>query len=296
MKKHILSILAFICAAVSLVVSLLDSSPIPKEPIDYSVELQELADKNAELQAQIDALAVQLEGAAMRTGLADWSLSVEPWESGEGASVTLTAAPANYQEGMSAQFSIRLDGQEVVNVPCSLEGEVFIAASDVAAADGYSYYCILLDADGSKQQFALSTPENPVEDIPVYLQTSLSAYCNMMVDSWLDTEDSITITAGYVQVQLPRLTVNNDLSIEKAQLVLEFNGEEIDRQDITLEAGEGHQCFETVLTDTTFTLPEMIDDDYLDLRLEVSLAGGDVLTSSGASWYKTPDGLFLVVG
>ena len=40
----------------------------------------------------------------------------------------------------------------------------------------------------------------------------------------------------------------------------------------------------------------MENDDYLDLRLEVTLSDGSLLTASGASWFKTAEGLFLVVG
>lgn len=296
MKKNILSILALICAAASLAVSLLVFVGSPHAPVDYSVQLQELTAQNKALQSQLDALSARLENTSRREGLADWSLTATAWESREGASVTLFATPEEVTEGMTASFSVRLEGQEIVNIPCQLEDQTFTATADLSAADGYSYYCILLDAQGKKQQFALSTPENPVEDIPVYLQTSLSAYCNLIVDSWLDTEDAVTVTAGYVQVQLPRLSGADVLAVEKAELVLLCNDEEIERQSITLEAGESNQGFEAELTDTKLPLPQMENDDYLDLQLEVTLPDGTVLSASGASWYMTSDGLFLVVG
>lgn len=296
MKKNILSVIALICAAVSLAVSLLSFVGSPNAPVDYSARLQELADQNKALQAQLDALSAQLANTPRREGLADWSLTAAAWESREGASVTLFATPDEIAEGMTASFSVRLEGQELVNIPCELEDQTFTATADLSAADGYSYYCILLDAQGKKQQFALSTPENPVEDIPVYLETSLSAYCNLIVDSWLDTDDAITVTAGYVQVQLPRLSLSDDLLVQQAELVLQCNDEEIQRQEVTLEAGEGNQSFEATLTDTKLPLPPMENDDYLDLRLEVTLSDGSSLTTSGASWFKTAEGLFLVVG
>lgn len=296
MKKNILSIIALICAAVSLAVSLLSFVGSPNAPVDYSARLQELADQNKALQAQLDALSAQLANTPRREGLADWSLTAAAWESREGASVTLFATPDEIAEGMTASFSVRLEGQEMVNIPCDLEDQTFTATADLSAADGYSFYCILTDAQGKKQQFALSTPENPVEDIPVYLETSLSAYCNLIVDSWLDTEEAVTITAGYVQVQLPRLSLSDSLAAENAELVLLRNDQELHRQEVALEAGEGDRSLEAKLTDTKLPLPAMENDDYLDLRLEVTLSDGTVLSTSGASWFKTAEGLFLVVG
>ena len=294
MKKNILPIIAVLLAAISLVVSALAFLEVKNAP--EAVQTTDANERIQQLQAQIDALSAQLANTPRREGLADWSLTATAWESREGASVTLFATPDEVTEGMTASFSVRLEGQEMVNIPCDLEDQTFTATADLSAADGYSYYCILMDAQGKKQQFALSTPENPVEDIPVYLETSLSAYCNLIVDSWLDTEDTITVTAGYVQVQLPRLSLSDNLLAENAELVLLCNDQELHRQEISLDPGEGDHSLEATLTDTEFPLPAMENDDYLDLRLEVTLSDGSLLTASGASWFKTAEGLFLVVG
>ena len=295
-KKNILSVVALICAVASLAVSVLaffGTRRIPEAPDDQLLALQQ---ENAHLQEQIDELKTQLEYMALGDGLSGWTLSTTAWEDGTGADVTLTATPANYQEGMTAAFSVRLEGQEVSNIPCTLEDGIFTATTALTADDGYGYYCILVDAAGSRQQIPLTTPENPVEDIPVYLKDSLSSYCNMLVDSWLDTQDTLTLTSAYIQVQLPRISRSTDLTVTEARLVLQKKGEEARHHDITLNPGVGRDSYELELTDTAFSLPEMVDDDYLDLWLEVTLSDGQTLSASGASWYKTSDGLFLVVG
>ena len=179
---------------------------------------------------------------------------------------------------------------------CEKTENGFTATASLEAADGYSYYCIFLGTDGSRRQFALSTPENPVADLPVYLESSLASYCNMMVDSWLDDGASVTLTSAYIQVQLPRLSAEGALTAEKAQLVLYCNSQEVSRTDIALQPGEAAGSYELEVTDQTVSLPELAEDDYLDLWLEITLSDGRTLSTAGASWYNGPDGLFLVVG
>ena len=299
-KNTVLSVLALVCAAAALAVSLLNTfRPGP----DQSLENPALEEQNAqlqsrveELQSQVDALSGRLDSVAMGDGLANWSLDAEPWTDGMGADVTLTALPAARKEGQTAVFSVRLEGREVANVPCQLTDSGYIATAALEAADGYSYYCIILGADGSRRQHALSTPENPVEDLPVYLETSLTSYCNMMVDSWLDDGSVITLTSAYIQAQLPRLSAEGELAAEKAQLVLYCNSEEVSRTDIVLQPGEAAGSYELELTAQTIALPDMVEDDYLDLWLEITLSDGRTMSTTGASWFNSPDGLFLVVG
>lgn len=292
-KNTILSVLALVCAAAALAVSLWNTfRPGP----DQSLENPALEEQVTQLQSQVDSLGARLDAVAMGDGLANWSLDAVPHPDGTGADVTLTALPAAQEEGLTAVFSVRLAGREVANVPCRQTESGFTATASLEAADGYSYYCILLGADGSRRQFALSTPENPVEDLPVYLESSLASYCNMMVDSWLDDGTTVTLTSAYIQVQLPRLSAQGELKADKAQLVLYCNSQEVSRTDITLQPGEGEGSYELELSDQTLPLPEMAEDDYLDLWLEITLSDGRTLSTAGASWYNSPDGLFLVVG
>ena len=299
-KNTILSVLALVCALAALALSLLNTfSPGP----DQAWENPALEEQVTQLQSQVDSLGSQvnslearLDAVAMGDGLANWSLDATPWADSTGADVTLTALPATSEEGLTLQFSVRLQGREVANVPCQKTETGFTATASLEAADGYSYYCVFLGTDGSRRQFALSTPENPVEDLPVYLESSLASYCNMMVDSWLDDGSAVTLTSAYIQVQLPRLSTAGMLTAEKAQLVLYCNSREVSRTDITLQPGEAAGSYQLELSDQTIPLPEMAEDDYLDLWLEITLSDGRMLSTAGASWYNGPDGLFLVVG
>lgn len=299
-KNTILAVLALVCALAALALSLMNAfRPGPDQAWENPAleeQVTQLQGRVEELQNKVNALESRLDAVAMGDGLANWSLEAAPWADGTGADVTLTALPATPEEGLTLQFSVRIQGREVANVPCEKAETGFTATASLEAADGYSYYCIFLGADGSRRQFALSTPENPVSDLPVYLESSLASYCNMMVDSWLDDGSAVTLTSAYIQVQLPRLSTEGTLTAEKARLVLYCNSKEVSRTDITLQAGEAAGSYELELSDQAIPLPELAEDDYLDLWLEITLSDGRTLSTAGASWYNGPDGLFLVVG
>lgn len=295
-KNNILSILALTLAVIALVVSL---TGWLRSGENYADQIQELQERNTLLQSQLDALSAQVSigSVTLGNGLTDWELTLVPWQNGSGASVTLTAVPGDYEAGMGASFSIRMGSTEVASVVCSWTGEAFSATAELTAQDGYSYYCILENADGSIQQLPLTTPENPVEDVPVYLATALSAYCNLTVDSWVDLNDTLTVSAAYVQVQLPRLTVTGQSpTIEKAELVLYFGGEPYSRAELALESSTGAGAYEQLVTDGVLAMPPLTEEEGIELWLEVTLSDGQVLSALGASWYQSGDELFMVVG
>lgn len=251
----------------------------------------------AQLQLQIDELSARVEALEMRSGLKSWDLTAAAWSSSNGATVTFTAEPAAYQEGQSLQIMAILDGQQIDRVDCSWDGKQYTAQLDLNAADGYGYYCILTAPDGSRVQTALSTPESPVIDAVVNISTALSSYCNMIVDTWDRNGEQLTVTAGYVQVQLPRITADGSTAeLAGAELILKKAGQEVSRLPLTLPEGEGENSYELVLTDASFDIPEMQDDQQLDLHLVVNLSDGQVLTTTGCSWIYNAGELFLVVG
>ena len=296
-KKNILSVIALVLAIAALAVSLLAYTKPAPETLDCSAEIEALREHNALLQSQLDALTGQLSGTSVGGGLDHWDLALTPWETGTGASVTLTAAPVSFEEGMTAALSVRLSSKEVSNTPCTWDGEAFTATVELAAEDGYGYYLILVDASGTKQQFALTSPENPVSDIPVYLASALESYCNLMVDSWYDAEGMLTISLAYAQAQLPRLSAGGTMpTIQSAQLQLYYNGEPYSTRSITLEDGLGEGAYELTIAGAVLEMPEMAEDEYLDLYLQITLSDGQVITALGASWYCNAGGLFAVMG
>ena len=248
------------------------------------------------LQHQVDALSARLEALEENSGLLDWNLNASAWADNSGASVTLTASPLAYHEGQSALFSVRLGSQEIASVPCQWDGSVYTGTVDLTAADGYSYYCTLISANDSREQVALNTPENPVFDTLVYMETGLTAYCNMIVEAWENEGGNLSITSGYVQTQLPRIGAGDGVQFAGAQLTLRLNGEAVETQPLELPQGEGEGSYEAVLSGISFQMPKMEDDYQLELILEVSLSDGQTLTASGGSWYYNGGEMLMVVG
>ena len=260
-------------------------------------DVQQLEQDIVALQNQVDALSARLDALEENSGLLDWHLSAQSRTDNSGATVTLTASPLAFHEGQSAQFLVRLGGQEVAAADCEWNGSVYTGTANLDAADGYSYYCILTAANGSKEHIALNTPENPVDDTTVYLETSLTAYSTMIVDAWEDEGGKLSITAGYAQVQLPRIfSGDSQPTFADAQLVLRCNGQVVETQPLEIPQGEGAGSYELVLGGVSFDMPEMQDDYQLEVSLEVTLSDGQVLTSIGSSWYYNAGEMIMVVG
>ncbi len=254
-------------------------------------EVEALRQENAQLQSQIQALQAQLGEIGGYAGLEHFRLDTAVWESGGGATLTFAVTPPEQEAGQSAAIRVLLEGVEVVSIPCDWDGEAFTASVDVAAADGYTYLCTITDGQGKENNIVLNGPEM---DKVIYLATNLSAYANMVVTDFVAEEESLTLTGGFIQVQLPRM--GGDTAVESTRLVLEHNGQEFLRQEVELLPGEGEGSFELLLADLSLPMPRMNEDSQLDVYLEVTLTNGQYLSAMGGSWMYLDGELVLVVG
>ena len=121
------------------------------------------------------------------------------------------------------------------------------------------------------------------------------AYCNLLVESFREEGVNLILDKGYVQLQMPQATTDC-LTVRRAELVLMMDGSEMYQQDITLQEGEGEGGYETVLKNVSLPLPEMTEENQLDLVVEVAFSDGQSLRSPGASWYVEDGKLLLVAG
>lgn len=263
---------------------------------EYEERIAQLEAENQTLRDQIDSLNAQLQvGSGLY--LTGWELTGQAWEGSGGADIFFTAQPASYQEGMTAKLVVYLEGNTVAEANCRWDGSAFTARTSLAADDGYGYYCLLTDAGGSSSQVLLTSPENPVEYALVYLQTSLTAYCNVYLESWTSDSSSLTISSGYAMVQLAQLPEEgSNVGFRGARLALLLNGEEIDSQNLEMPEGEGTGSYEAALENIRFSLPELSGDDQLDLMLLATLTSDAVISTNAGSWFLSDSGLELVVG
>lgn len=260
--------------------------------------------------ALVLAMAVVLSGCGSEGGktpelkagealeLTEWSMNATAWSSPNGATVNLTATPNGYLEGQSIQFVVRLEGEEVVSVPCQWDGSVYTASADLNAADGYCYYAVLTSADGSQTEVAVNTPNAPIDESLIHMETALNAYCEAAVTGSDLKGDKLTVTGGSMKIQLPFLTLDTGaVTCGSAKLVLLHNGQPVSEQELKLpEAGADGVCA-VDLSGIGFTVPGDIEDDHqLGLRLDVTLSNGHSLTASAGTWYYLDGELLLAVG
>lgn len=257
-------------------------------------ELAALQEENAALKAQVESMASQLSELGQYAGLKDFTSTAVAWADNDGATVSITATPLLYTEGQSASISVLLEGQEAKNVPCNWNGTAYTASVELTAADGYTFLCALTSANGNVSEFVLDSAEM---DAVVYLATNLSSYANMVVDGWEEKDGQLVLTSGYIQVQTPRLSGNGGaVTVTGSSLVLQLDGKEFRRMELTIPQGENENSYELMLTDLVLDMPETEGDYQLDLILEVTTSGGQTLTAAGGSWYYTDGDLLLVVG
>lgn len=255
-----------------------------------------LESENAQLQEELDSANAQLDQLE-KAGLKTWDLSAIAWIDANGATVTFTGEPNAHEDGQTAQLLVRFNGEEMASQDCTWDGSKYTAVVDLEAADGYSYTCVLTAADGTMEQIVLSSPDNPTVDTLVYMQSSLTAYCNLFVADYEVKDEKMNITSGYVQVQLPQISADGSkVTFEGAELVFLLNGETLENQKIDLPQGEGAGSYESALTSVSFNMPEMKDDYQLDLNLNVKLSGGSTITANGGSWFYNNGKLNMVVG
>ena len=291
-QSSFVPVLALILALIALGAGVL---ALYNRPEDQSHLIDDLYQQNRELREQIAQLEARLDRFVTLTSLTDWNLKANAWADSTGADVTFTAAPSAYQPGMGATLLVMLGGRQIASVPCIWDGAVFTATVSLSAADGYSYFCQLSGPAGI-QQLSLMGPESENADFPVYLQSALSSYCNLLVQDWVvKSENAVTLTGAYAQVQLPQIQAQ-ELTIASQELVLRLNGQIAARVPVVLSPSEVAGSYETAISDLHLPLPELKGGDSLELYLEVVLSDGRHLQAFGISWYLENGKLSATVG
>ena len=237
-------------------------------------------------------------GSGRELSLKESSLSVTTWSSPNGATVNLTAVPSEHANGDTAEFVVRLDGEDIKTVPCEWKSGAYVASADLNGADGYGYYVTLSGKDGSFAEVAVNAPENPTDDSLINLASSLMSYCSLTLNDAALEGDSLTILSGYALVQAPRITASGEnVACAQANLVVTLDGQEIGSTPLVMAPGEADRSYDATVTDLSFTVPEEIGEgQQLVLRLEAVLTDGQTLTAQGGSWTVRDGGFASSVG
>lgn len=229
--------------------------------------------------------------------LSSFTMTATAWSSSNGATITFTATPENHEDGQSAIFLARLDGEEADRITCDFDGTVYTAELDLNAADGYFYYCVLVAPDGTEKEVDINTPDNMASPELINLATALETFCTMTLNESKAEGDSLSITDGYFQVQLPLVTRTGEpVTIASVNLYLKSGETEIASQALDIPAEVSDLFCQGKLTGISFEIPEMEDDQQLVLMLDVVLSDGQVLTTTGGNWHYAGGELLGVVG
>ena len=293
MKKKTIKRIAIAALLLALAGIGLGAFALLTQPEDHTQRIEELYQENIRLQEQVAQLQTQLDQFLTLSSLSEWELTAAAWADSTGAEVTFTAVPTEYQPGMGATLLVMLGDRQAASVPCVWDGTVFRGTANLNAADGYSYFCLLSGPNGV-QQLSLMGPESENAGIPVYLQSALSSYCNLLVSDWVEQNGSSLILNGaYAQVQLPQI---QELTIASQELVLRLNGQVSVKVPIMLMPSEVAGSYELIINDLHLPMPELDSTDNLELYLEITLSDGRHLQAFGIGWYLENGKLSASVG
>lgn len=247
--------------------------------------------------ATVAPAAVETTEHAEPLTLTDWSMGASTWSSPNGATIHITATPNDYKEGQTADFVVRLEDDDISSIPCQWDGTSYTASADLNAANGYCYYMVLTTADGTVTEVAVNTPAEPTNETFVNMEAALESYCSVTIDDSVFENGKLTLSSGTVQVKAPQITNEGESIIcREATLNLAFNGEDLGQKVLPLSETGTAGLFEAPVENVVFDLPELEDQQSVELTVNATLSNGQILTAFGSSWVLNEEGFLPVVG
>lgn len=285
MKKNLIVVLSLVMA-LTMMLTGCGKENIPVETTAATVA------------ATITPTVAQETAAPQPLTLTGWEMTANTWSSPNGATINVSAVPNYYEEGQQADFVVRLESDDVASVPCKWEpNNTYSASVDLNAANGYCYYVVLTAADGSSAEVAVNTPEAPGNESFINMAAALESYCSVTVEESTFADGKLALSGGKVEVKTPTITNEGEtITCQEAVLVLEFNGEQVGKQALTLAEAETEGIWEATLDNVSFDLPKMESNQKVELTLNVTLTNGHVLTAFGGNWSYSDDSLLAAFG
>ena len=237
-----------------------------------------------------------IDTTGMELALVDWSMNATTWSSPNGATVNITATPTFHKDSHCAEFMVILNQEEAFREACTWNGSSYTCSADLNAANGYGYYMVLTDTDGTEIVIAVNTVESPLDETLINMESSLDSYATLTVTDSAYKGGKLTIRSADAQVQLTSITQAEPVSIAQAHLVLTYEGTEADRTDLPLPGGATGSLRELSIKDISLDVPKMEDDQRLTLQLEVTSTDGQVITAPGGTWHYSAGDLLSALG
>ena len=230
-------------------------------------------------------------------GLADCTLSTTTWSSPNGATVHLQATPLSYTAGDHADLLVRLESDEVATVSCDWNGSNYAASVDLNAEDGLCYYLYMTAANGNTLEVPVNTPSVPRDPALINMKSALESYCSITIEGSEFTDNTLVISAGRIQVQVPTITNNGEtIAPLDAALTLTFEGNILTEESVTLAPSGTDGLFDADISSISFAVPGLEDDQQLELSVQTTLSNGQILSAYGGNWICNAEDLLPVVG
>lgn len=291
-QKNFVSVIALVLALISLVLAGLALVKVNRVEHDYNAKISHLDGSSVNQEETPNATQPPVS-----INLTNWTLTPKAQPDSKNADIAFTATVETDIADLTGNLMISLNGESVADIICAFSKNNLSADVSLPAANGYTYKLVFSTPEGVVQEIVLASPEDPANTTAVYLADSLNSYCNLLVEDWTATKDTLTINSGYVQLQLPQLMATaGKTSWESARLVLKSNQKEVASHDLKLETGEGSNSYELTLQSVALDLPALKEGQELTLWLEITLSNGQIVTSSGAGWFLEGNELNFVVG
>lgn len=267
---------ALFLLAAGIAVSIFFENYVNREVDVIHSQIGNLYSYYASIQSQLGDVSARLnELAQWENLLSQYTLEASAWEDMTGATVRFTAIPKSTQAGDQAWLLVRLNGEEVANAMCCVDGSAYTAEVELPAADGYSYYFQVVHTGGDSSQQVLEDPDDVCEDLNWALRGSVYAETDM----WGLKEGTLCVDL-WVHWSDPYLC-GDDSNLEWSQtdLVLLRNGVEIDRVSLLDNTSAGNRYGQDTAvigpTDRTvvfcmyeYAMPDLMEADMLTLQLE----------------------------
>lgn len=169
-----------------------------------------------------------------------------------------------------------------------LENEIAILNEDLAAIRGrveaLEAENEVLKAQLEEMGFAPEQSEadyNPIAELNIY--------------DWTAEGTSLTIH-GFARVMALAKGDGTIGQVESCTLVLRRNDVDWETRALQLLPGEASDSMELELEGEVFALEELADGDTLELRLEILLTDGKILTAVGGGWDYADGQLMMIAG
>ena len=230
------------------------------------------------LQSQIDLLGEKPESTGAEL-LMDWQIGIEAKADLSGAYITFTGTPISTQPDDQAYITIRRDGQQAINVPCTRDSSSYCATTQIPVADGYSCYFTVTHSGGNSEQQRLVHEE--LEHLDYALRPHAFGYASVYEYSAKDqtlqlqfegTKDDICVSCPEY---LPR---NATVDWSDLELVLYRNETVMDQFPLTNCQENEYDLFISLPTTCNFSLPDFANGDQALLYVKGKLTVNDTTT------------------